>query len=95
MTHGKGDKARIVPIHPELHVALSTVLTYSASVPTGRLVGVSRVSAWQWVKEAAASAEAAGLLPPGRKIGTHTLRHSAARHWLANGVPINRVQLWR
>ena len=30
----------------------------------------------------------------GRSVGTHTLRHSAARHWLASGVPINHVSRW-
>ena len=29
-----------------------------------------------------------------RWAGTHTLRHSAARHWLASGVPINVVSRW-
>ena len=30
----------------------------------------------------------------GRRIGTHTLRHSYARHLLMNGVPINALSRW-
>ena len=33
-------------------------------------------------------------IPDEQEIGTHTLRHSAARHWLMNGVPINLVSVW-
>ena len=35
-----------------------------------------------------------GAIPAGRKVATHTLRHSAARHWLASGIPINVVSRW-
>ena len=31
---------------------------------------------------------------PGRKIGTHTLRHSYARHLLMNGIQINYLSRW-
>ena len=27
-------------------------------------------------------------------MGTHTLRHSAARHWLSSRIPINVVGRW-
>ena len=27
-------------------------------------------------------------------MGTHTLRHSAARYWLSSGIPINVVSRW-
>ena len=33
-------------------------------------------------------------IPEGMKVGTHTLRHSAARHWLSSGIPINVVSRW-
>ena len=33
-------------------------------------------------------------LPIGTVVSPHTFRHSAARHWLAQGVQINTVQLW-
>ena len=31
---------------------------------------------------------------PGRKIGTHTLRHSYAHHLLMNGIQINHLSRW-
>ena len=31
---------------------------------------------------------------PGRKIGTHTLRHSYARHLLMNGIQFNYLSHW-
>ena len=31
---------------------------------------------------------------PGRKIGTHTLRHSYARHLLMNNIQINYLSRW-
>ena len=40
------------------------------------------------------AAETLGALPVGKQIGTHTLRHSYARHLLANGIPINRLSRW-
>ena len=39
-------------------------------------------------------AVALGAMSAGRKVGTHTLRHSAARHWLSSGIPINVVSRW-
>ena len=90
---GKGGKDRLVPVHPELVDVLRNALAYG-SLTRGRLFKVSRTTAWRWVKEAQAKAEEMGLLPPGRRIGTHTLRHSAARHWLASGIPINVVSRW-
>ena len=34
------------------------------------------------------------MIAEGRKVGTHTFRHSAARHWLGSGIPINVVSKW-
>ena len=34
-------------------------------------------------------AEELGAIAPGKRVGTHTLRHSYARHLLMNGIPIN------
>ncbi|PKB62793.1 MAG: hypothetical protein BZY67_03335 [SAR202 cluster bacterium Io17-Chloro-G1] len=33
-------------------------------------------------------------MPAVRKAATHTLRHSAARHWLSSGIPINMGSRW-
>ncbi|MDP2661282.1 MAG: site-specific integrase [Dehalococcoidia bacterium] len=89
----KGSKERIVPVHPELAAALRTAVAYGAG-KGGPLVAANPSTAWRWVQEAYRRAVAAGALPPGRRIGTHTLRHSAARHWLESGVPLNRVSVW-
>jgi site-specific recombinase XerD len=35
-----------------------------------------------------------GTLPIRKHVTTHTPRHSAARHWLASGIPINVVSCW-
>lgn len=83
---GKGSKPRLVPVHPELGAALRTFLGFRGT--HGPLIEAGRTTAWRWVKRAQTQANI-----PGR-VGTHTLRHSAARHWLASGVPINEVSIW-
>ena len=90
---GKGGKARVVPVHPELQAALIAVLNY-AEVGRGRIINASRSTAWRWVKQAAFRAEVYGGLPPGRRVGTHTFRHSYARHLLMHGTPINHLSRW-
>lgn len=92
---GKGGKDRIVPVHPRLKEAFLSRLQYSEAIALSKpFVSVNPSTTWRWVKEAYRRAIILGVLPPGKKIGTHTLRHSAARHWLANGVPINKVSIW-
>ena len=90
---GKGRKPRMVPVHPELGMTLQNMLAFGG-LRRGRLVEAHRVTAWRWVEQAAQKAVENHDLGPDRHIGTHTLRHSAARHWLANGVPINKVSIW-
>lgn len=90
---GKGNKTRIVPVHPELGAALMMATTYGGKRP-GPFVAVDRSTAWRWVQAATSKAKAAGLMQADRHIGTHTLRHSAARHWLASGIAINAVSRW-
>ena len=90
--HGKGNKERLVPMHPELASAFRHFLDYSDK--KGRIFSRSRTSAWRWVQSALERAQQLRQVPQGKKVGTHTLRHSAARHWLASGVPINHVQRW-
>lgn len=91
--NGKGGRDRIVPVHPELAAAFRQVVDFG-NVRRGRLVTASRSTAWRWVKDALSRAQDLGGIPAGRWVGTHTLRHSAARHWLASGVPINVVSRW-
>jgi integrase len=90
---GKGSKDRLVPMHSELAVALRSFLAYS-NTRRGKLFCVNRTTAWRWVQDAATRATQLNQIPPGKDIGTHTLRHSAARWWLACGVPINHVSRW-
>ena len=90
---GKGNRSRIVPVHPELLNALVAVLQF-ADVSRSSIIGVSRSTAWRWVQEAASRAVALGALRAGRRVGTHTFRHSYARHLLLHGVPINYLFRW-
>ncbi len=39
-------------------------------------------------------AEELGAVAPRKRVGTHTLRHSYARHLLMNGIPINHILRW-
>ena len=90
---GKGRKSRIVPVHPELQNALASVLEF-VDVGDGRIIEADRSTAWRWVKEANGRAVAMGAIAPGRRITTHTLRHSYARHLLMNGIPLNYLIRW-
>ena len=60
----------------------------------GPIVGARRSTARRWAQEAAARAKALGALTEGRTVGTHTFRHSYARHLLLHGVPINYISRW-
>ena len=90
---GKGRKARVVPVHPELAAAFRMALSYR-NVSEGRLIEAHRSTAWRWVQAAVERAEGLGAIAPGRRVGTHTLRHSYARHLLMHGVPINFLSRW-
>ena len=90
---GKGRKARIVPVHPELGTAFQTALAYG-NVSEGRIIDAHRSTAWRWVQKAHSKAEQLGAILPGREVGTHTFRHSYARHLLMNGIPINYLSRW-
>ena len=92
---GKGGRNRLVEMHPALLRDIVIARDVEIIPARGMIFGsTTRQTAWQWVKAAQKRAESDGSLPHGRKIGTHTLRHSAARHWLANGVQINVVSRW-
>ena len=91
---GKGAKPRIVPVHPELHSALVSSLQFGNIVQDDRLIKASRSTADRWIRAAKTKAEEAGAIPAGRRISSHTLRHSYARHLLVNGIPINYLSRW-
>ena len=48
---GKGGKTRLVPVHPELHGALSSALAYG-DISQGRIIEAHTTTAWRWVKAA-------------------------------------------
>ena len=81
-------------MHRELQAALKSALSYG-SIGQGRLVDVHPSTAWRWVKAAVRKAEELGAIVPGRRIGTHSLRHSCPRHLLMNGIQINYLSRWR
>jgi len=99
--HGKGNRERFVPAHPELLRTLKEHLQYThirGKQPvfmverTGQRA--SRVTGWQWTQRAYVKALRARAIDPDAVVHPHIFRHSAARHWLTQGIPINVVQLW-
>ena len=90
---GKGGNSRLVPVHPDLHGALGSALAYG-DISQGRVVEAHPATAWRWVQAAVKRAEELGAIAPGKRVGTHTLRHSYARHLLMNGIPINYLSRW-
>ncbi len=89
---GKGGKDRVVPVHPELAAGFRSAMAFGNI--KGPLFNASRSTGWRWLKQALHRAEDLGTIPVGRRVATHALRHSAARHWLECGVPINHVSKW-
>ena len=82
-----------MPINPELRSDLAYYIRYS--VRRGKLFrGLDRTTAYRHLQRPYAQAYGRALVPQGRQVSTHTLRHSAARHWLANNVPLNVVSNW-
>lgn len=90
---GKGGKDRLVPLHGELRTIASNQIRYTRK-KSGKLVVAHRSTAWRWYEKSLKKLKEEGGISAGQEIGTHTLRHSAARHWLMNGVPINLVSVW-
>ena len=99
--NAKGHKERFVPAHPELQRTLTEHCRYIRAKGTAPLFIVersgqkaSRQTGYEWVVRALNRAKLDKVLPRDTKVTPHTFRHSAARHWLAQGVQINTVQLW-
>ena len=86
-------RPRLVPVHPELHGALSSPLAYG-DISHGSIIEAHPTTAWRWVKTAVKRAEELGAISSGKRVSTHTLRHSYARHLLMNGIPINYLSRW-
>ncbi len=91
---GKGRKDRIVPLYSTVAADLETAIDMWKGAAGDPLIGTTRQRARNWYKVALKACYDAGTIPEGKPCGTHTLRHSAARHWLLNDVPINVVSKW-
>ena len=59
---GKGRKARVVPVHPELQTAFIAATSFGA-VGQGRLGDARRVTSWRRVQQAMERAAGAGRFP--------------------------------
>ena len=94
LIRGKGAKPQIVPVHPELHSVLASSLQFGNIAQGDRLIRASMSTADRWIRAATEKAVEAGAIPAGRRISSHTLRHSYARHLLVNGIPINYLSRW-
>jgi integrase/recombinase XerD len=99
--NAKGQKERFVPAHPELRRTLTEHCQYIRAKGKMPLFIVersgqkaSRQTGYEWVTRSLVKAIRDRALPIGTVVSPHTFRHSAARHWLAQGVQINTVQLW-
>ena len=75
-----------MPVHPELHGVLDSALAYG-DISQGRIIEAHPTTAWRWEQAAVKRAEELGAIAPGKRIGTHTLRHSCARHLLMARCP--------
>ena len=82
----------------ELYIDLTSLYIFVYGGVIGLIESEIRPAAnptlWRWVQAAVKRAEELGALAPGKQVGTHTLRHSYARHLLMNGIPINYLSRW-
>jgi len=90
---GKGNKPRFVPLHAELAAVLRTYIRMG-NIRRGKVFSTTRSTAWRWMQSSLEKAKELNQIPQDKAVGTHVLRHSAARHWLSCGVPINAISLW-
>lgn len=91
---GKGSKNRTVPVHRHLALSLLNAIAMWKRPAGDPLIGATRQRVWAWYKDALNRCYEFGAIPEGKPCDTRTLRHSSARHWLLNGVPINVVSKW-
>ena len=73
---------------------LSSSLQFGNITQCDKLIKASRSTADRWIRAAKSKAEEARAIPTGRRISSHMLRHSYARHLLVNGIPINYLSRW-
>ena len=90
----KRSRARIVPIHRDLGFSLMNAIEMWNQSADDSLINATRQQVWAWYKNALELCYERSAIPEGKPCGPQTLRHSAARYWLLNGVPINVVSKW-
>ena len=92
---GKGGRGRTVPLHPDL---ANMFANWPASYgPRDLVVGLTRKTVLRHLRSGIEHADLDQESPgTGRQMaGAHSLRHSAARHWLTTaGIPLNVVSQW-
>ena len=84
--HGKGNRARIVSVHPEVAAAIRTAKSWRRAVKGDPVVKLSMRTYQRRFSAASLAAE----LPPG--LSTHALRHGFAMHCVLNGIPLPILQ---
>ena len=91
VNHAKGGRVRAVPLHKDLISMLQAV-----PVNSDRLFPWSYHTGLRIVQTAIRKAGVTGwsLFIEERAPGPHSLRHSAARYWMAEGVPLPRISQW-
>jgi len=95
---GKGNKRRTVPVDKTAYKALKRSYEgntdYRDRLPSDRIFGRTKVTFHTDIKAIEESAKAAGTMRGNLHFSTHTMRHTAATHWLDAGAPLDVVQRW-
>ena len=96
---GKGGRYRVVPAHPDMVDAFRSVRKGKPNDPvfaghSGQALTPRTVNRWiaQAIVKAGLSGVATGTGK--KKPGSHSLRHSCARHWLQSGLAVHAVSAW-
>ena len=92
---GKGGRGRTIPLNPDLASLFANWPTSYG--PRDLIVNLTRKTALRHLRAGIEQADLDQESPgTGRQMaGAHSLRHSAARHWLTTaGIPLNVVSQW-
>ena len=88
---GKGAKDRLVPVQTELHISYQVITSW---IQQDHFIKYSAKTMQRRYAEVFKIAKAAGIVPEDKAYASHVFRHSAARHWITQGVPINVISRW-
>lgn len=100
LVRGKGDKQRLVPLHPRALEAIAQwqrlAAAYSGGAPSPWLFHAVRNGAKALTRQAALleikEAAVAASLPNPERVSPHVLRHAFATHLHANGTDLRVLQ---